>query len=66
MTEHYLSLKTSEGIVAQMAATIYAAYIAVGKVQSGQEQEYMKKSLREAIALCKAADSHVTSDDEMG
>jgi hypothetical protein len=66
MSKSYLTLQPSEGIVIKAAAQIYAAYIQVGQVVSGQEEEWMKKSIKEAIQLAKTIDEIVVSDDEMG
>jgi hypothetical protein len=60
-----LRLDTSEGIVTRSAATIYAAYIAAGKVTAGQEEQMMRKALDEAIWLARTADDMILSDNEM-
>ena len=65
MSKSFLTLQPSEGIVVQAAAQIYAAYIQSGQVVSGQEAEWMKKSIKEAMQLAKAIDELVVSDDEM-
>ncbi len=64
MTRTYLSLKPSEMVVANSAATIFAAYIAVGLVREGSEDEWMKRAVQEAVRIAKLADAAVTSDDE--
>lgn len=61
----YLSLRNSEGIVFQSAATIYAAYIAAGRVVDGEESTWMERSIREAIRMAKTTDAAIISDDEM-
>ena len=65
MSKSFLTLQPSEGIVVQAAAQIYAAYIQSGQVVSGQEAEWMKKSIKESMQLAKAIDELVVSDDEM-
>jgi hypothetical protein len=65
MGKSFLTLQPSEGIVVQAAAQIYAAYIHSGQVVSGQETDWMKKSIKEAMQLAKAIDELVVSDDEM-
>ena len=64
MSKSFLTLQPSEGIVVQAAAQIYAAYIQSGQVGSGQEAEWMKKSIKEAMQLAKAIDELVVSDDD--
>jgi hypothetical protein len=65
MSKSFLTLQPSEGIVIQAAAQIYAAYIQSGQVGSGQEAEWMKKSIKEALQLAKTIDEIVVSDNEM-
>jgi hypothetical protein len=62
----YLSLQPSEGIVVQVAGQIYAAYISSGRVTDGDEDRWMKRSIREAIQIAKTVDEVVQSDDELG
>ncbi len=64
MNKTYLSLKPSEKVVAQSAATIFAAYISSGLVREGSEDEWMKRAVREAVRIAKLSDAAVTSDDE--
>ncbi len=61
-----LSLQPSEGIVVGAAATIYAAYIQAGRVSDGQENEWIKRSIREACTIAQITDQAIQSDDEMG
>jgi hypothetical protein len=65
MSKSFLTLQPSEGIVIQAAAQIYAAYIQSGQVVSGQEADWMKKSIKEAMQLTKTIDEIVVSDNEM-
>jgi hypothetical protein len=60
-----LRLEHSEGIVVQAAATIYAAYIAAGKVAAGQEQQVMRQAISDAVWIAKEADDLIISDKEM-
>jgi hypothetical protein len=66
MSKISLRLDTSEGIVVQAAAAIYAAYIVADKVPPGQEQQAMKQAIREAVWMARATDEAIRSDDEMG
>ena len=65
-SKRYLSLQPSEGIVVQVAGQIYAAYISAGKVREGDETEWMKRSIQEAIQIAKTVDEVVQSDEELG
>jgi hypothetical protein len=65
MAKNYLELQKSEGIVVQAAAQIYAGYLAAGRVAEGQETEYIKRSIRDAIQIAVITDSAVISDEEI-
>ena len=60
-----LKLQHSETVVVHAASRIYAAYIASGKVVESSEDEWIKRSIREAIKIAVATDSAVVSDDEV-
>lgn len=60
----YLSLQSSEAVVAQMASTIYAAYITTGKV-GDDEKPWIQRSIKEALWLAQVTDKTIQSDDEM-
>ena len=66
MSKIYLTLRPSEGIVTQVAATLYAAYQSSGRVVEGSEDEWMTRSVEEAIQLAQRCDQRITSDGEMG
>lgn len=61
----HLKLQHSESVVVQAAAQIYAAYIAAGRVPEGEEAQWMKRSIREAIQIANATDASVISDEEI-
>lgn len=65
MAKSYLTLQQSEGIVVRSAAQIYAAYIAAGRVIEGEEQQFMERSIREAIKIAKITDATIISDGEV-
>jgi hypothetical protein len=65
MAKAALSLQPSEGIVARMAATIYAGYVTAGRVAEGQEKVWIQRSVQEAIAMARIADDLILSDSEM-
>lgn len=64
MAKH-LKLQHSESVVINAAAQIYSAYILAGKVTEGEEDQWMSRSIREAIKLAVATDDAIVSDDEM-
>ena len=66
MVKPSLSLQPSEAVVAQMAAHIFAAYIAVGRVKDGHEPEWMRRSIGEAFQIARLTDEAIRSDGEMG
>ncbi|MCI0705618.1 MAG: hypothetical protein L0241_31550 [Planctomycetia bacterium] len=49
----------------QAAAVIYAAYITTGRVVEGREQEWMQRSIQEALWIARTTDDSIQSDDEM-
>ena len=65
MARPNLSLQTSEGVVVNAAATIYAAYQGSGRVEQGKEKEWMQRSVREALWLAQFTDEMVHSDKEL-
>lgn len=64
MNKPYIKLKESERTIVTAAATIYAGYVSGGRVAEGEEQEWLNRSLKEAIALAKSADAAVMADGE--
>jgi hypothetical protein len=60
-----VSLQTSEGLVFQAAAQIYAAYISAGKVSEGHEHQWMDRAIRDAILLAQTTEKMVQSDSEL-
>lgn len=65
MGKPYLSLQPSEGIVVQAAATIYAGYLAGGLVVQGREDEFLKRSIQEAIRIARVTDDNLQADEEV-
>ncbi|MEM6470911.1 MAG: hypothetical protein AAF802_15240 [Planctomycetota bacterium] len=65
MTKKHISLQHSESVIVQAAAQIYAAYIACGRVPEGEETQWMKRSIREAVMIGQATDDAIISDDEI-
>lgn len=61
----YLTLQSSEQIIVTAAASIYAAYIAVGRVEDGNEEAWMDRALKAALRIAKVTDETVQSDKEL-
>jgi len=62
--EEYLHLQHSESVVAQMAATIFAALIQGQKLSSTDEDDLVERSVAIAIKLAIRAEQLVKSDEE--
>ena len=62
--EVYFSLQHSESVVAQMAATIFAAYVQKGEVNDETENSYIQKSTLIALRMADYADKLIKSDEE--
>ena len=60
----YLNLQKSEAVVAQMASTIFAAYIQNNQINKDNEDELIKKATHIAIKLAEYSDKIVKSDEE--
>ena len=64
MKKAKVSLQASEGLVFESAARIYSAYLAGGKVKDGEEQQWMERSVKEAVQLAHLVEQSVQSDHE--
>jgi len=62
--EQYLSLQHSESVVAQMAATIFAAYLKTNDMNDDNENQYIRKAVQTAIKMAVCTDKAVKSDEE--
>lgn len=65
MTKPDITLQPSKGVVTQAAAQIYAAYIAAGRVQDDNGDEWLKRSIRDAVTIARTVDASVQSDEEL-
>jgi len=65
MAKKYFRLQHSESVVVQAASQIYAAYIVNGRVAEGEEAQWMRRSIREAVMIAQATDDTIISDDEI-
>lgn len=62
----YVSLQPTESTIVQAAATIYAGYLASGRVSDGGETEWIKQSIKDAIRMARWTDDAVQADTEVG
>ena len=66
MTRTNVSLQPSKQIVALAAAQIYSAYVAAGSVPvDGDVEDWINRSVREAIEIAQKVDDSVQSDEEL-
>jgi hypothetical protein len=65
MTKPDVTLQPSKGVITQAAAQIYAAYVAVGRVQGDNSDQWIKQAIRDAIAIARTIDASVQSDEEL-
>ena len=65
MAKPYVSLQPSEGIITTAAANIYTAYISAGRVTEGNEEEWIDRSIKEAISIARKTDATIQSDSEL-
>jgi hypothetical protein len=63
MAKPDITLEPSKGVVSEMAAQIYSAYIIRGDVQEGEEDQYMERSIREAVRIAKTVERSVETED---
>lgn len=65
MAKPYIALQPSEAVLVSSAAQIYAAYVIAGHVQNGQEQQWLQRSLNEALLIARTVDEKIQADAEM-
>jgi hypothetical protein len=63
MSKPDITLEPSKGVVSMMAAQIFSAHIIRGNVQEGNEDQYMERSIREAIRIAKTVERSVETED---
>jgi hypothetical protein len=66
MTKPYLNLPASQTAVMLAAAQIYSAYIISGQVKEGEEKQWMKRSLKEAMSFAKTIDQYEEGSEDRG
>jgi hypothetical protein len=65
MSKPDVTLQPSKGVITQAAAQIYAAYIIDGRLQDNDADQWIKRSIREAIMIARTVDASVQSDQEL-
>jgi hypothetical protein len=65
MGKPYITLQPSEAVLVQAAATIYSGYLAAGRVPAGEESEWLKRSIQDALWVARVTDENVQADKEM-
>ncbi len=66
MASPYLALQPSEQVLISASATIYAGYLATGKVADGEEHAWMDKAIKAAFRIATVVDASIVADKEMG
>ncbi|MEI8379710.1 MAG: hypothetical protein WCJ09_06255 [Planctomycetota bacterium] len=66
MASPYLTLQPSEQVLISAAATIYAGYLATGKVAEGEENHWMDQAIKAAFRIATVVDASIVADKEMG
>jgi len=64
VSKNVIKLKPSEQAILGAAATIYAGYTTAGRVAEGNEKDWLRRSLKEAIRLAKLTDDSIQADGE--
>jgi len=65
MSKPIVTLPPSKCVIAESAAQIYAAYISAGYIKKDNAEKWMKRAIRESIAIARAVDSAILSDNEL-
>ncbi len=65
MNKPDVTLQPSKAVVTSVAARIYAAYIVSGRSKDDEADEWIKRSIKEAITMARTIDASVQSDDEL-
>jgi hypothetical protein len=63
--QRYFNLEPSERAVYEVAARIYAAYIASGQRNDANKGDLMRLSIQEAIEIGLAVEDRIQSDNEL-
>lgn len=62
--QYFIDLQINERTILNAASSIYAAYIKSGKVNNGDEEKYIDKSIQEAIKMALRIEKLVADAEE--
>lgn len=65
MNRPYVSLQPSEAVLVQAASQIFSAYISTGQCTPDNEDEYLKKAIKQTVRMARIIDESVQSDKEL-
>ncbi len=65
-SQEYINLQSTEIGVLESAASIFAAKIQSGSVNSDNEQDMINESVAQAIKLARKVDESIRAEGEMG
>lgn len=65
MSETHISLKPTEQALVTAAATVYSGYLTAGRVSEGDENKWLKQSIKDVVRIAKAIDSAIVADGEL-
>ena len=65
MNKPYLALQPTEAVLVQSAAQILSAYIITGQCTPDNEDEYLKKAIKQAVRIARITDESVQADKEV-
>ena len=63
MTKPEITLEPSKGVVSAAASRIFAAYVVAGRVGDDDVDSWIKRSIREAVAIARIIDTSIESHD---
>ncbi len=65
MARSCMALQPTEIALTHAASRIYPAFIAAGQVPDGERDDWIERSIRDAIRIAKTIDETIQSDAEM-
>jgi len=65
MSKPAITLEPTKGVISEAAARIYAAYVAAGRVKDDDVESWIKRSIREAVAIARTIDTSIESRDAL-
>ena len=65
MSKPEITLEPSQGVLSAAASRIFAAYVAAGRVKDDDVASWIKRSIREAVAIAKIIGTSIESHDAL-